>query len=276
LRVLNSILAALVSGLLYPFRGLPPIVGLTAVSLLTSVAILLVFRATSDQKALRRVKNRIVAGILEIRLFRDDLRAIFRAQLDILRHSLTYLRLSLVPMLWVIVPIVILLIQLQFHYGYRGLAVGEEVIVKVRLRDRDEVADPGAELALVASEGLTVATPMLWIPSESEADWRVMVGEPGEHRLTVRVGQKELTKSLTAVSGVGRRSPRRPSAGIVDQFLYPVERPVPGDAPVEAIEITYAAARVSLLGWKTHWMVAFFILTVVFAFALQKPLRVTI
>jgi hypothetical protein len=154
MRWVNAALGGLVSAVLYPFRGLPPIVGLAIVALLTSIAILLVFRATSDQRALRRVKNRITAGILEIRLFRDDLRTIFRAQWDILRHSLTYMRLSLVPMLWMIVPIVLLMIQLQFHYGYRPLQPGETAIVKAELAGEDGCdsapAPPGGERSRLA------------------------------------------------------------------------------------------------------------------------------
>ena len=51
MRWLNAALGGLVSAVLYPFRGLPPIVGLAFVALLTSVAILIVFRATSDHSS---------------------------------------------------------------------------------------------------------------------------------------------------------------------------------------------------------------------------------
>ncbi len=274
MRWLNAALGGLVSAVLYPFRGLPPIVGLTFVALLTSIAILLVFRATSDQKALRRVKNRITAGILEILLFRDDLRTIFRAQWDILRHSLTYMRLSLVPMLWVIVPIVLLMIQLQFHYGYRPLQPGEEAIVKATL-SADGWADD-VELILSAVGPVEVETPLLLLPGEGEADWRIGARGEGKHELHLSVDALDLVKTVAVGRQGGAISPRRPSASLLDQLLYPVEAPVPGDGPVGSIEVAYETATVGLAGWDTHWMVVFFILTIVFAFALQKPLRVTI
>ena len=275
MRWLNAALGGLVSAVLYPFRGLPPIVGLTFVALLTSIAILLVFRATSDQKALRRVKNRITAGILEILLFRDDLRTILRAQRDILRHSLTYMRLSLVPMLWVIVPIVLLMIQLQFHYGYRPLEPGEAAIVRAELAG-EGASIQVAELTLSASAGLEIATPLLLLPAEGEADWRIDAITDGSHELLVGADGLQLAKRVVVGRHGGAISPRRPSAGLLDQLLYPVEPPVPGTASVTAIDVAYPTATVSLLGWDTHWMIVFFILTIVFAFALQKPLRVTI
>src|SRR5688500_19416424 len=96
---------------------------------------LLIFRKTSDQKRLAAVKRQIHAGLFEIRLFNDDLRAIFRAQGEILRHNLTYLRLSIVPMLWMIVPLLLVVAQLQFHYGYSGLTVGQPVLLKAQIRE---------------------------------------------------------------------------------------------------------------------------------------------
>lgn len=275
MRWLNAVLGGLVSAVLYPFRGLPPIVGLAFVALLTSVAILLVFRATSDQKALRRVKNLITAGILEILLFRDDLRTVVRAQWDIFRHSLTYMRLSLVPMLWVIVPMVLLMIQLQFHYGYRSLQPGESAIVKVTLAGEAGSIKLG-ELKLNMDGGLEVETPLLLLPAEQEADWRIGALSDGSHELWLEVDGLELVKSVIVGRHSGTISPRRPSASLLDQLLYPVEPPVPGDASVDAIEVAYPTATVSFLGWDTHWMIVFFILTIVIAFALQKPLRVTI
>jgi len=277
-------------------------VGLFVVSLLASIGMLYVFKWTSDQEAMEETKRQIHAGIFEIRLFSDDMRAIFRAQLDIMRHNLRYFRLSLPPVGWMIVPFVLLVIQLQFHYGYQNPGVGEPVILKVMLRsDANLSASEGATptgsgggpggdavlasagtsqaapaLELVAPEGVRVDSPMVWIGANNEADWRVVAEEPGHHELEIRVAGQTLTKSLTVADGVVRRSPVRPSPSFLDQLIWPVEPPVPADGPVESIELTYEDAAVSLLGLKMHWIIAFFILTIAIAFALRKPFGVTI
>jgi hypothetical protein len=185
------------------------------------------------------------------------------------------MRLSLVPMLWVIVPIVLLMIQLQFHYGYLPLQPGEEAIVRAELAG-GEASIQDAELTLSASAGLEIATPLLLLPAEREADWRIDALADGSHELLVEADGLQLAKRVAVGKHGGAISPRRPSAGLLDQLLYPAEPPVPGNGPVTAIEIAYPTATVSLLGWDMHWMIVFFILTIVFAFALQKPLRVTI
>src|SRR5262245_58364680 len=121
--------------LLFPVRQLPPMVGLVIVSLVTAVVVMLVFRATSDQQRIADVKRRIAAALFEIRLFNDDLPAVFRAQGELLRHNATYLRLSFVPMLWMLVPIAFLVAHLELRYGYTGLSPGQPAMVKVALRD---------------------------------------------------------------------------------------------------------------------------------------------
>ena len=145
---------------------------------------LLIFKRTSNQTRLAAVKQQIHAAIFEIRLFNDDLRAIFRAQGEILRHNLTYLRLSLVPMLWMIVPFLLVIAQLQFHYGYCGLRVGQPVLLKVQVREgvalrRHGVAGRGARVAddarhapatLEAPREIEVKTPAVWIPRHARGD----------------------------------------------------------------------------------------------------------
>jgi uncharacterized membrane protein (DUF106 family) len=96
---LNALLVPVFDAALIPFRSMPPLVGLAIVSLVTAVGMLVVFRRTSNQARLAEVKRSIHASLFEMRLFNDDLRAILRAQAEILRHNATYLRLSMVPML---------------------------------------------------------------------------------------------------------------------------------------------------------------------------------
>jgi len=274
---INLGLGRLVGAALSPFRSLPPIVGLSVVSLVAAIGMLLVFRATSNQQAIADVKRRILAGIFEIRLFNDDLRAMFSAQFDILRHNLTYLRLSLAPMVWMLVPLVLLIAQLQFYYGYDGLRPGEAAIVKVRLR---EGAGPSSgtapAIALEAPSGLRVETPLLWIPSEREAAWRIGTQKPGDYQLTVLLDGRSVTKQVRVSAQVGWRTPERLEAGFLNEVLHPAEPPLEADVPIEAIMVAYPEREVSLLGYPVHWMIAFFVLSLVFAFALKSRFGVVI
>ncbi len=272
--VLNALLGGVINALLFPFRGFPPLVGLTVVSVVAGVAMLLVFKVTSNQKGVTAVKRRIAAGIFEIRLFNDDPRAIVRAQFDILRHTFTYLGLNMVPVLWMIVPLVLVIIQLQFHYGYRGLEPGDVALVKVTFNGESPPDAP--DVSLEVDPGIEVESPLLWIPSLREADWRIAVTQPGEHEVRVRIGGEVYSKRVKVSDDIVRRTPVRPSAGFIDQLVYPVERPLPKNSPVESITVTYAEAEIGFLFWDMHWIIVFFIISIVAAFLLQKPFKVTL
>jgi uncharacterized membrane protein (DUF106 family) len=273
----NAVLRAVVGGCLYPFRGLNPLVGLSVVSLVTSIALLLVIKKTSNQKALEAAKRKIYAGIFEIVLFNDDFRAIFRAQLDIFRHNLTYLRYSMAPMIWTLPPIILLIAQLQFHYGYEGLDVGRTTLMKVSLEKGSYSEGEKPDLRIEApDDAIQVVGPSLWIPSLGEMDFRIAPKAPGDYEIRVSSGSETTTKSIHVSDGVRtvQRSPLR-VRGFLDELLYPAEPPLP-EGPFRSIEVKYEDADIDVFGWEIHWMIVYFALSIVFALALKGPFKVTI
>lgn len=273
--IVNSFLRRLFDAVLYPFSGLPPLVGIAVISLIFGIGMLLVFKVTSNQDKLAAVKRNIHAGLFEIRLFNDDLRAIMRALGSILRHNLSYLGLSLVPLLWMIVPLMLIIAQLQFHYGYQGLELGSQALVEVEV-DTDSQDRP--QMSLEAPEGLKIEAGPIWIPAKKELSWRISAVEHGDYELTLSMNGETVTKSVNATSQVVRRSPSRLASGFFNQLLYPAEDPLPESSPIRSITVAYPAGNAGFEGWENEltWMGLFFILSIIVAFALRKPLGVTI
>jgi hypothetical protein len=272
--VVNSSVAWLLDGLLLPFSDLPAIVGLTALSALTAVGMLLVVRATSNQARIAAVKRAMQACIYEVRLFGDDARAMLRAMAELVRHNLTYLALGIVPLLWMIVPLGLLVAHLHVvRFAYTGLVVGGQALVKARLADGTTTTP-----VLEVPAGVRIETPLVWIPSLREAVWRIRItGEsPSEANVTIRIGNEALTKSLTVSNAIVRTSPVRPDRAMTSQLMCPAESPIPAGTAVESIAITYPSRSVSVFGWNLHWMVVFFVLSMVFAFLLRRPLKVVL
>jgi len=276
---LDAGLDALFDLILRPLAPLPPFASLALVSLATAIVMLLVVRRTSNQAALDQVKRRIHAALFEIRLFNDDLRAIFRAQGDMLRENLTYLRLSLAPMLWMIVPFVLVIAQLQFHYGYDGLEIGRSVLLTAHLRSGSSVGSStgsGEGAVLEAPAGVRADTDAVWFPAAQDVMWRITPLAEGDHELRLRIAGQTITKTIHASPRVARRSPSRLEAGVVNQILYPAEAPLPADGPLASITVPYPERDMVFLGWRLNWMVVFFVLSIGFAFALRKPFGVTL
>ncbi|HXY41886.1 MAG TPA: hypothetical protein VEQ10_19580 [Vicinamibacteria bacterium] len=273
--VLNAALRPAFDLLLLPFAAMPAMVGLVLVSLVVSVLMLVVFKRTSNQPALALVKRKIHAGIFEIRLFNDDLRAILRAQNEILRHNLTYLRLSLWPMLFLLPPLVLVIAQLQFHYGYRGLRPGERALLEVDL-DRQAAAAARPQVALELPAGLRAETDAVWLPTQSQLVWRLVAERDGDYELGLAVaGAQHLSKTVRVTPRTVRLSPERVAAGFFSQLLYPAEPPLPA-GPVRSIRLSYPEREIVVLGHGMNWMIPFFGLSILFAFALRSLFKVTI
>jgi len=293
--LINSSLRALFDALLYPFRSLPALVGLSLLALVTAIAMLWVYKKVSNQKGLEAVKRQMAASLFEIRLFNDDFRHILRAQADILHSNLTYLRLSMVPMIFILPPLVLVVAQLQFQYGYAPLKAGEATLLEVELEEGWEASGevpttaagkPVVELDL--PPGLVAETPPVWVPGERTLSWRLRAPENGtgdaeNGHIGVVLGEQRLEKSFQTRAAWVRRSPVRPDGSVLDQLIYPAEPPLPKASPVERIHLALPSAEVDVFGWTVRemvgvpaWMIVYFLLAVIFAFALRKPFGVQI
>jgi hypothetical protein len=266
--ILNAVVARLVDGLLFPFQDQSPLVGLAAVSLLLAVVTVAVVHAASNHVRLSAVTRALQACVLEVRLFNDDLPAMLRALAEMVRHNLTYARLMVAPLAWLAVPVGLLVAQLDFHYGYGGLEVGQPALIKVRMR---EAAGPAP--VLTAPHGIRIETPAVWIPSLREAAWRIAAEGSGDYELTVQADGNAVTKRVRVSNAVVRRSPVRADRGFLNQLQYPSEAPLPDDSPVESIAVTYPRRDVSVLGRDVPWLVVFFAFSIVFALALRVGRR---
>ncbi len=275
--LLNAALGWAFELLMRPFAGLPAMLSVAIFSLLTSIVMLIVFKRTSDQTRLADVKRLIHAGLFEIRLHSDDLRVILGAQLEILRANLSYLRLSLVPMVWIIVPLTLLIAQLQFYYGYDGFRPGQSALVEVDLRQDAAPATGRPEASLEMPDGLRAETGAVWLPALRQVVWRIAAEREGAYELRLRVGQSEpVSKSVRVAAGLARLSPLRHDGNLLDSILYPAEPPLPSGSPIRAICVSYPEAEIDILGHGFQWMIPFFVLSLVFAFALRGLFKVTI
>jgi hypothetical protein len=178
-------------------------------------------------------------------------------------------------MMIIMIPVITILTQLNLHYASRPLEVGEQTLVKVQLNDK-ELLSQYPEITLNAGDGLVVETKGVRIPGTGEIAWRVRGATPGNYDLVVGVGDETVSKKL-AVGG--RRegvSTLRSGDGWLTNYLYPGEAPIPRQSAVRSIEVAYPELEISIFGWGMNWLILFFVLSMVFGFALKDTLGVSI
>ena len=274
---LNGFLTGLFNILFRPFQGFGPIWALTVISLVAGVLMLWIFGKVSNQDAVRAVRDEIRGNLIGIRLFGNDLGLLFRLQGRILRRTLTYLRHALVPTLVMLVPVFLILAQLNLRFSVRPLEPGEATLVKVKLSGASPMSQ---SVELETSDGVVVETPGVRIESQREVAWRIRAERPGEHRLTVKVGDETAQKKLLVGSG-WRSVPTLRTAGLLDLLLFPGEPPLDSSGIIGSIEVSYATLPLTFLFWDVNslpagWLIFFFIASIAFGFAFRRVLGVEI
>jgi len=271
----NSAFGRIFEVIFLPFRNLSPWFGMIFISLLTGLLMLFIFRRTSNQAGIRKAKNKIKAHLLELRLYKDSMNVSWRAYGQILRANLKYISHSIKPMLVMIIPILLILIQLNLWFGSRSLKIGQEAVLKIRL---EQGKDPlQKEIVIEPPDGISVETPALRVEDAREIDWRLRALGKGVHTIALRSENQSFSKQvaveqnrLTKISAV------KPGSSLLDQMFNPGERPLPKNLGIQSVELVYPSPGMNLFGWHIHWLIVFFALSIIFGFGLKGFFKVEI
>ncbi len=255
-----TLIGDIVYAVLSPF---PVWVGLTMISAITGVLMLVAFRYLSNQDAIVRAKDDIKANLLALKLFKDDLRVMCVCQFRLLWAIARLQRYVLTPVLILALPMLLGLAQMGVRYQWRPLQVGERTLVRLRLGDNPSDA---VDAMLTEHPGISVeAGP---VPGGGEVVWRVRATEPGRHSLSFAVGDAVVEKELVISDGFERVSARRATPHWTDQLLHPTEQRLPTGAHVRFIEILYPSVD-SWIHGANYWVLYFFIVSMVVALILK-------
>jgi hypothetical protein len=231
---------------------------------------LAIYKVVSNQEAIRDAKNKIVAHLLELRLFRDDLRVLLRAEGRVFASIGRYLGHSLLPMVVMLPVFLLLLIQIESRFAFRGLAPDEQALVTVGVASNQAVSR--LPVNLDAGNGLRVATPALRADSSREVYWRVHAVAPGPHNLKLRIGSEQTDRIVSGEGSAAMTVAYR--ANDMRTLLYPRAAALPANGPVTTFAIDYPRARGEFAGLSsTSWL--FFGMVMVFAFALRRAFDVS-
>jgi uncharacterized membrane protein (DUF106 family) len=260
--------------LLAPIGWLPGWLSATLVAVVTGVGMLAVFKYTSNQRGIKRARQRIRANLLAIKLFKDNVAVGLRAQAGVLGGAARLLVLALVPMAVMLVPMTLLLGQLALWYQQRPLRVGEETVVTLTLGGAADTPFPTVVLA--PTDAVEPAVGPVRVLSKREVCWSVRAARAGQHRLTFQIDGQPAEKELAVGDGFMRVSAKRPpSSEWSEALLHPREQPFATDSPVRAIEIAYPE-RTSWTSGTDYWVVYWFAVSLVAGFCFRRVLNVNL
>ncbi len=272
---INGILTEISNLVLRPFASWPAQITLVIVSVLAGIAMTIVFRHTSNQRALRAVANRIRAQLMCMRLFKDDLRVALSCQGSLLKSIGLRLCYALPPMAVLLIPFVLILSQLALRYESRPLVPGDSVVAALHLSEAAWSANRNT--AIQVPLGIQVETPALRDEAEHTVYWRLRVDEPSEGLLRWHVGPVVAEKTIVSTADPGHLltlSVHRPGPGIWDRLLRPGEPGFDADGPVEAIDLYYPRRSTPFFGVDIPWWATFLIASMIAALCVRPFLKV--
>jgi uncharacterized membrane protein (DUF106 family) len=268
---LNGVANAVGSWVLAPIGVLPGWLSATIVAAVTGILLLIAYKYTSNQRAIKRVKDDIKANLLALKLFKDSASVALRAQGRILVGACRLLILAVVPMLVMVVPVLLVLGQLGLWYQFRPLRVGEDAVLTVELNGAAEPSQ--ADVQLAPTDAIETLVGPVRVPSKGEICWKIRARANGYYRLVFHSGDWTCDKELAIGDGIMRVSELRPGRLWSDCLLHPAENPFAPESQIQAIEIDYPK-RVSWTSGADWWVIYWFVVSMLAALCFRRVLNV--
>ncbi len=250
---------------------LPGWLSATLIGIASGIGMLIVFKYTSNQGAIKRARQQIRSGLLAVKLFFDSPGVGFRGQGEALLGAVKLLVLAVVPILVMIVPVTLLLGQLALWYQARPMRIDEEAVVTLKLAGDESASWP--EVVVAPTDAVIDTHGPVRILGQREICWNLRARQNGLHRLVFRVDGQPLEKELAIGDGFMPVSLRRPDWEWSDVLLQPREPPFGPGSAVRSIEVQYPT-RSSWTSGADTWLYYWFAVSLIAGFCLRKVVGV--
>jgi hypothetical protein len=263
---INYFLTRACDMLLWPFAKFAPFWGIFFLSVVTSLFVLVVYRAISNPQKVKDTKNQIKAHILAIRLYRDFWKTIIVSFFKSLYYTGKYFVLNLIP-LFVVLPLMFLLfVQMDIRYGMRPFRVNEDIMVKAGFSQ--DISKLSVELQ--ADPHFQTRMNPVFITALREVNWKLRASQNGASDIAINVNGTTVRKNLLIGESVPALSNKKMAASSWAHFIYPVEKLLAPAPALKYISLEYPSRSIGFLGIHTHWLVYYLVLTMIIALALKK------
>jgi hypothetical protein len=247
-----------------------------AISLLSGVVMLLLFKVSTNQQRLDAAKRKIMGHLYEMGLYQDHLGILMRIQGNFALANLRYLGVTLPALVFLLPVIVLILAQLDSRFAHRPFLPGEATLLTATLDHEQEGLLE--QLDLAAPAGVTVESLPVRDHRARTATWRLRVQAVGHFELILSLPDgRQWTKKLVADGdGLPRLAETREKPGWHHALLNPAEVPLPPAAPLESVNLKLPGRQTRYAGLSLHWLLAFCLFSLLFGISLKDVFRVKI
>jgi hypothetical protein len=249
-----------------------PLLLVLAVSVVVGLLMVVVFRYTSDQKAIGRAKDRLKAHLLAVRLFQDQLPVVMRAYARILLGTGSYLRLAFTPFLIAILPITFLIIQLDRYLGWMPISPQQDFLVEARVTDPEALN----QVTLQLPPQLSASVPAVHLPRDKEVVWRLVAERAGQYDVNIAAAGQIAVKQIVVSPSLARVSPVRLRDNFWERMLISGEPALADNSPIQSIAVTYPPRVIHFAWLEWNWIVLFFVVSLIAGFFFKTVLGIQV
>ncbi|PIE51983.1 hypothetical protein CSA37_08920 [Candidatus Fermentibacteria bacterium] len=246
--------------LLTPFKSLHPLWGMSWISALAGVLMILVFKWTSNQQAISELRRKMGSRALGMLLYLESPPTVVKLGFSLIMDNFIYLWHILRPMLVIALPFVLTAAQLDARYGFLPPSETQPSTAVIRWKSAPSGA-PEAETGTIISPVVTIADSL-----EQSFSFTSSQGVFSTADGTVKAGTDSQTGSVV-VRGAEQNSIMR------DLF-----RPWNGAAAegVKSVQIHLQPAHYNVLGGRWSWFAVFLVFSSLWAIAGAVVFRVKV
>jgi len=251
-----------------------PLAIVVALSVVVGLGMVVLFGYTSDQKAIGIAKDQLKAHLLAVRLYRDQLYVVMGSYGKVLRGTGRYLRLAFRPLLYVIIPIVLLIVQLDRSLGLTAIHANTPFLLTARVNNADALNAMSIELPLE----ITASAPPVHVSADYEVVWRLVASREGSYEVKIITRDDSMVKTVRVSSRLARVSPERLRDHFWERMFVSGESALPANSPVESITVDYPERNIPLgiADWEMNWIWLFFILSMIAGFIFKELLGIKV
>ncbi len=249
-----------------------PLAIVIIVSLVIGLVMVVLFGYTSDQKAIGIAKDQLKAHLLAVRLYRDQIPVVMGSYGKILRGTGRYLKLAFIPLLYVIIPITLLMVQIDRYLGQTPLAANSPFLLTVHTSASDALNDVTLDLP----PGITMTAPAVHVTDGNEIVWRLAGSKDGKYILKIAAGGQSVEKTVFIGDDLPRISTVRLRGQFWSRMFSSAEPALPDNSPIDSISINYPDRNIEIAGYGMNWIWLFFILSMIAGFIFKELLGIQI
>jgi hypothetical protein len=249
-----------------------PLAIVIIISLVIGLVMVVLFGYTSDQKAIGIAKDQLKAHLLAVRLYRDQIPVVMGSYGKILRGTGRYLKLAFMPLLYVIVPITLLMVEIDRYLGQTPLPANASFLMTAHLTGSDTLSGVTVELP----PEITMTAPPVHVTDGNEIVWRLAGTKDGKYVVKIAAGGQSVEKTVFIGNDLPRISTIRLRGQFWSRMFSSAEPELPANSPIDSISVNYPDRNIDIAGYGMNWIWLFFILSMIAGFIFKELLGIKI